>query len=97
MGKENIKNGLVDNELLEIYGIALRLAQVVKVFEVKLIDEQKGRAKVVLSAFQAIDLMNYLGTTVSDTVALFAKIAKERAEATGTHAIDFPLSIFTLN
>lgn len=97
MGKENIINGLVDNELLEICGIALRLAQVVKAFEVKLIDERKGRDEVYLPAFQANNLMNHLGETASDTIALLAKIVKERAEVNGTHAIDFPLSLFTLN
>lgn len=97
MGKENIKNGLVDNELLEICGIVFRLAQVVKAFEVKLIDEQKGREQVCLPASQAIDLMNHLGETASDTSALLAKIAKERAETNGMPTLDFPLSMIAFN
>lgn len=32
MDEKNSKNGLIDNELLDIYGVAVRLAQVVKAF-----------------------------------------------------------------
>ena len=95
MEKEN--NGLIDNELLEIYGVAVRLVQVVKAFEVKLIEEQKGKTEVVLSDQEAINLVNHLGATASDATALLAKIAKERAEANGTPTIGFPLTRFGFN
>lgn len=94
---EKGNNGLIDNELLDIYGVAVRLAQVVKAFEIKLIEEQKGKAEVVLSDQEAINLVNHLGVTASDATALLAKIVKERADANGTPTIDFPLTRFGFN
>jgi len=94
---ETQQNGLIDNELWEIYRVATRLMQVVTAFEKELIEEPQGRDFVILSALQAVNLMNHFGETASDTTALLAKIAKERVESREIPTVDFPLTRFNFN